>query len=91
LDFAILEDKNPCQQNFWNDDGDPLFDTSSIESDHNFQSYEDLSIVDLDFHNDKDEVMLDDKDKILSIKVSSEESIALKPCVFEIQECDQQK
>ena len=46
LDFAIVEDKITCQQNIWNDDGDPLFDTSSIESDHNLKSHMNISIVD---------------------------------------------
>lgn len=81
-------DFTPCQQNFWDNDGDPLFDTSSVESNLNLQIYEDLPIADLDFHNDKDEEKLDDccvgnHDEILHMEVST----MVNPC----QACDHQE
>lgn len=53
----------PCQQFFWEDDGDPLFDTSSMESDFNLQFPE------LYFHNDMEKKEF--HDKVLSMEVST--------------------
>lgn len=60
LDSAFLRDINPCQRNFWSDEGDLLFDFLRVESEYNFQSYEDHFISYFHFHNNENNDMLDE-------------------------------
>ena len=50
MDDIFLEVKHACNEDFWRQIGDSIYDTSSVESDEDFQPYQHASTAYLEQH-----------------------------------------